>query len=170
MAPREGAYAQIIALALTNVILIAAALFFPFLAISASGIGQSMSLLDAALAFATGGMWPFAIATAALIFAIPLMRLGAIIYTVIPLLFGNPPFKHAKASLRLAIWLEPWAMAEIFVLGACVALIKVADLATITFGVGFWALAALVLITVLQDNFMSRHMLWKTLHGADTHA
>lgn len=170
MAPRKGAYAQIIALAITNVILIGAALFFPFLAIRASGIGQSMSLLDAAMAFANGGKWPFAIATAALIFVIPLMRLGAIIYTVIPLLFGNPPFKHAKASLRLAIWLEPWAMAEIFVLGACVALIKVADLATITFGLGFWALAMLVLITVLQDNFMSRHMLWKALQSADTHA
>jgi len=167
MAPRADAYARISAFALTNLILMCAALFFPFLSISASGSSNAVSLLDAARAFLDSSLWPFALATAALIIAIPLVRFIAVIYTLWPLVWRRPPYRHARAAFRLALKLEPWSMAEIFILGVGVALIKVADLATISFGIGFWALALLVLVTVLQDGFMSRYMVWTTIDAAD---
>ncbi len=165
MAPRTGAYNRIIALALTNIILMVAALFFPFLSISASGLGNTISLVDATRSFLAPGLWPFTLLTAAFIIAIPLARFAAIIYTLWPLMHGAPPYRHARHAFRMAAYLEPWSMVEIFVLGVAVALIKFADLAQIEFGAGFWALSALVMITLLQDNFMSRHTVWKLIEA-----
>jgi paraquat-inducible protein A len=56
-------------------------------------------------------------------------------------------------------------MAEVFIVGVAVALVKVGGLATLTIGPAFWAFAALVLITVLKDNFMSSLIIWKTLEA-----
>ena len=47
-------------------------------------------------------------------------------------------------------------MAEVFIVGVAVALVKVAGLAHLSIGPAFWAFVALVLVTVLKDNFMCR--------------
>ncbi|MEM9970957.1 MAG: paraquat-inducible protein A, partial [Pseudomonadota bacterium] len=53
-APRAKAGLQIIALALTSLILIVGAATFPFLRIEAGGVGNSVSVLDAAFIFSSG--------------------------------------------------------------------------------------------------------------------
>jgi paraquat-inducible protein A len=67
------------------------------------------------------------------------------------------------AVFRLAERIRPWSMAEIFIVGVAVALIKVAGLASLSLGPAFWAFVALVLITAVKDNFMCRLTIWKTL-------
>ena len=54
-------------------------------------------------------------------------------------------------------------MAEIFIIGVSVALVKVAGLATISLGPAFWAFVALVLVTALKDSLMCELTIWKTL-------
>ena len=48
-------------------------------------------------------------------------------------------------------------------LGCAVALIKVADLADVSFGPAFWMFGALVVLMMVQDNFMCRYSVWKSL-------
>ena len=83
--------------------------------------------------------------------------------TIGPLVAGRPPFAGATRAFRLSERLRPWSMAEIFIIGVAVALVKVAGLATVSLGPAFWAFAILVLVTVLQDNAMCRYTIWKTL-------
>ncbi len=59
--------------------------------------------------------------------------------------------------------LRPWSMAEIFAIGCAVALVKVVDLADVSFGPGFWMFACLVVLVVVQDNFMCRWSVWNSL-------
>ena len=54
-------------------------------------------------------------------------------------------------------------MAEIFIVGVSVALIKVSGIATVTFGPAFWAFAGLVVITVLKDQLICRFSIWQAL-------
>ena len=54
-------------------------------------------------------------------------------------------------------------MAEIFIVGVTVALVKVAGLATVSTGPAFWAFCALVLITVLNDQLICRYSVWRAL-------
>lgn len=161
--PRRKAGLQIIALSLAIVVLIVAAAIFPFLSIEAGGVGNSVSILDAALAFSDGPLIALSLATAALIFFIPLARVLLSLYVLIPIVADRPPARHATRAFRLAEGLRPWSMAEIFAIGCAVALIKVSDLAEVSFGPAFWMFSILVVLVVVQDNFICRWSVWKAL-------
>lgn len=163
MAPRRGAMTRIVMLAATATILMFAAVFFPFLELQAGGLSHKSSVFDAVMAFSDGGMLPLSVAVAALIVVLPLARLLAITYALAPMAFGWHPARFATHAFRWAEATKPWAMAEIFIIGVAVALVKVTGLAKVTPGPAFWAFAALVLVTVLKDSFMCRLTVWKTL-------
>lgn len=164
MAPRDGAMTRIVMLSLTALILMIAAVFFPFLKLSIQGLGRESSVFDAILAFSDGLMLPLSFAVAALIVVLPMMRFIALIYVFAPMALGWAPARHAKAVYKLAETVRPWAMAEIFIIGVAVALVKVAGLAQVTLGPAFWAFVGLVIVTVLKDNFMCRVTVWQTLN------
>lgn len=163
MAPREGAMTRIVMLAATALVLMVAAVFFPFLELSAGGMVRQSSLLDAVLAFSSGLLLPLTFVVAALIIVLPVVRLASILYALAPMALGWHRARHGVAAFRLAQALRPWAMAEIFIVGVAVALVKVAGLARLGIGPAFWTFAALVLVTVLNDNYMCRLTVWKTL-------
>jgi paraquat-inducible protein A len=161
--PRSGAITRIVALAMTAAILMVAAITFPFLELQAGGLHRQSSVLGAVLAFSQGWMLPLSVAVGGLIVVLPLARLFAILYALAPLALGRRPAPQAARAFGLAEAMRPWAMAEIFIVGVAVALVKVAGLAKVTPGPAFWAFAALVLVTVLKDSFMCRLTIWKTL-------
>lgn len=163
MTPRDGALTRIVMLAATAAILMVAAVFFPFLELQAGGLNRQSSVLGAVLAFSEGWMMPLAVAVGAMIVALPFARLVAITYALAPMALGWRPAAQAERVFRWAEAMRPWAMAEIFILGVAVAMVKIAGLAKVTLGPAFWAFAALVLVTVLKDNFMCRLTIWKTL-------
>lgn len=166
IAARQRAFGQVIMLSVTIAILMAGAVFFPFLSISAAGLSHASSVFDAALAFSGDLLAPLSVAVLAMIVLIPVVRVAAILYTLLPLARGRPPLRHAEDAFRLAEHLRPWSMAEIFIIGTAVALVKVAGLATIGFGPAFWAFAAIVIVVVLEDTFMCKWTIWKTIGKA----
>jgi paraquat-inducible protein A len=165
VAPRANAMTGIVMLAITGTILMIAAISFPFLTIESHGLRQQASVIDTNLAYSDGLMMPLSLAMAALIVVLPLTRLGMILYALAPMALGHYPAKGATAAFRIAEHLKPWAMAEVFIVGVAVALVKVGGLATLTIGPAFWAFAAVVVVTVLKDNFMSSMIIWKTLEA-----
>ena len=54
-------------------------------------------------------------------------------------------------------------MAEIFVIGTSVALVKVAGLATVSLGPAFWAFCALIIVGAASDVFTCAATIWDTL-------
>jgi paraquat-inducible protein A len=163
MAPREGAMTRIVMLASTAMVLMVAAVFFPFLSLETRGLTQKSSVIDAILALSHGLMLPLSFAVAGAIVVLPLIRLMAIVYALAPMAIAHYPFRGASQAFRLAMALKPWAMAEVFIVGVAVALVKVAGLAQLTIGPAFWAFVGLVLVTVLKDSFMCTLSIWKTL-------
>jgi len=162
-APRAGAMTRITMLAAAALVLMVGAVFFPFLDLSSHGLHHRASVVDAILAFASGPTIVLSVAVAALIVALPVLRLVLLIYVLAPMGLGWHPARHAARAFHLAERIKPWSMAEIFIIGVAVALVKVAGLARVEIGPAFWAFAALVLITVLKDTFMCRFTVWKTL-------
>ena len=152
-----------LAAAVASLILMVGALFFPFLELSTFGLSRKASVLDAALAFSSGLMVPLAIAVGLLIVVIPLIRATALAYVILPLRLGRPPAPGATEAFRLAAHLKPWSMAEIFIIGVVVALVKVAGIASITLGPAFWALAFLVVLVIVEGTSLCERSLWQTL-------
>lgn len=168
IAPRRSAMTQIVMLAATAAILMVAAIFFPFLELAAGGLSRKSSVFDAVMAFSTGAMAPLSAAVAISVVVLPFARFCAIAYALGPMAIGWHPARHAVTAMRWAEKAQPWAMAEIFIVGVAVALVKVAGLAKVTIGPAFWAFAALVLVTVLKDSVMCRLSVWKTLETRKT--
>lgn len=163
--PRKSAMTQILMLAATAFVLMCAGIFFPFLELQAGGRITRSSVFDAVLAFSDGVMLPVAILLGALIIVVPLVRFMALIYVFAPMSLGHYPARYAPQAFRLAERLSPWSMAEIFIVGVGVALIKVTGLATVLIGPAFWAFCGLVVVTVLKDTFMCKLTVWKTLEN-----
>jgi len=161
--PRQGAGLRVIALAVSVMILMLGATFFPFLEVRVAGFSNASSVFDAALAFVDGPMVALSVAVVALIVFIPVLRAFLVVYVLAPVVFDRPPWPGAIAAFRLTEALKPWSMAEIFVIGVAVALVKVSDLARVDYGPAFFMFAALVLVITVQDGYMCRWSIWKSL-------
>ena len=163
IAPRRDAGLLIIALALASVVLVISALFLPFLEIKRLGFSNAATIMDTALAFSGGPMFALSLAVVMLIVGLPLARLMLSLYTLVPLVFDRAPWPGAHRAFRLSEMLRPWSMAEIFVIGCAVSLVKLTDLARVELGVAFWMFVALVVLMALQDRFLCRWSVWKAL-------
>jgi len=157
------AIAQVLSLAIAAFVLMIAAVSFPFLELNVQGRFNSISVLQAVMAFNDGIALLLAFAVAGFIVILPLIRLGAIIYAISPLVADKTPRRGAREAFALAEFLRPWSMAEIFIIGVAVALIKVSGIASVTYGPAFWAFSALVIITVLKDQLICRFSIWQAL-------
>ena len=165
---RENAGLRILALSVAVLVLVTAAVFFPFLSINAAGLGNRVSLLDVATSFRSGILVLVSVASVLLIVLVPLLRTAMLVYVIAPLEFGFPPLRYARTAFRLAQELKPWAMTEIFSIGCAVALVKVADLARLEFGPAFWMFAALSIIVVISDRYLCSWSIWHALEEAGT--
>jgi paraquat-inducible protein A len=163
---RPEAIQRIVVLASTALVLMSVVVFFPFLELQNGVFTSKASVFDTVLSFDQGIMVPLSVAVAAFIIVLPVIRLGGVIWALMPVTFGRRPWPGASTALRVAERLKPWAMAEIFMVGVAIALVKLADLATLSMGPAFWSFAAIVLLTALKDTQMNRHALWTALDTA----
>ncbi|AXC48886.1 paraquat-inducible protein A [Paracoccus suum] len=163
---RAGSLSHVIALAVTSVVLMAAAVFFPFLEISRMGFGNQTSIFGVALAFSHGFMLPLTLALLATIIGLPVLRAALILYVVGPLALGRAPPRHAARAFRLSEEMRPWSMAEIFVIGTAVAMVKLAGMASVSLGPAFWAFCALILVNIASRVFMSATTIWDAIEDA----
>jgi paraquat-inducible protein A len=164
--PRGGAFSQLIALSFTSMILMMGAVFFPFLEISRMGFGNATSLFGVALAFADGVLLPLVLAVLVVIVGLPVLRAFLLVYTLVPLAKRKPPFRNAATAFRWSEMLRPWSMAEIFVIGTAVALVKVAGLATVHLGPAFWAFCGLIFVNIASRGFMCQTTIWDAIEDA----
>ncbi|MGB3554635.1 MAG: paraquat-inducible protein A [Jannaschia sp.] len=163
---RPEAILRIVVLAATSLVLMTIVVFYPFLELRNGVFDSRASVLDTVMSFSHGVMAPLSLAVAAFVIVLPIVRLGLLIWALGPLSIDRTALPGAAFALRQAETMRPWAMAEIFMVGVAVALIKLADLATLSTGPAFWSFAAIVVITAFQDSQMSKHSLWTALDEA----
>jgi len=94
---------------------------------------------------------------------------GYILFMLTTLLAAKrPPAPHWVGELlRWADSVQPWSMNEVMILGILVALIKIAELATVEPGIGMYAVGGLVvLFTAIMITFDPREI-WKRIEWTD---
>lgn len=152
-----------IALMLASVILYAVAVAFPFMRMDRSGFSNQISVLDAVGVLWTNDMAMMAVLCAFFILLFPLSRVVILLYLSGAIQTrGETGTPHAR-SLRLLQAIEPWAMAEIFMIGVIVSLVKVGKLADITLGPAFWGMAALIVLLAMGSSAVCRDTLWRAI-------
>ena len=169
-ADRPQTVTLVVVLSLTALILMTVVIFHPFLQLQQGVFLAKASVIDTVMSFPRGVMAPLALAVALFVLVLPVTRQAMLLWALGPIALGRPLLPGARAALRYADRIRPWAMAEIFMVGVAVALVKLADLATLGMGPAFWSFGAIVVITAIKDTQLGRHTIWSALDRAETAA
>jgi paraquat-inducible protein A len=95
----------------------------------------------------------------------PALQIFSMLAIVIGARRARPP-RWVGAMMRLNPAMRLWSMLEVMLLGVLVALVKIADYATVTPGVALYVLGALVFVlTAMQVGFDSREI-WERIEWA----
>jgi paraquat-inducible protein A len=152
-----------LAMSITSLVLLIASLSLPFLTLSRSGINSDISVLDAAWSLVFSEVALLGVFVTLLIVFIPLTRLLLMIYVMVVAKFGFSSSWPRKWAFRLANFLEPWAMADVFLIGVVVSLIKINELAVLDIGPAFWAWVGLIVTTIALSMNLSKDTLWRRI-------
>ncbi|AZN35316.1 paraquat-inducible protein A [Iodobacter ciconiae] len=128
-----------LAYALATLILLVLSCAFPLLNLRIAGVESQMTFLSSAKSLVDADFGIVANVLLSCVLLIPALFLCAVIYLAVALKWSLH-WPGLRSVLRLAIRLEPWMMADVFVIGILVSLIKLAMLAQISFGLSFWAM------------------------------
>jgi len=152
-----------LAASLAGIVLLLVSLWLPFLALSRSGFESQISVLDAVSALWFSDMRWLSVVALAFIVLLPFIRLVFIAWVLWQLRLGRPAKPSMRWAFRWAEFLEPWAMAEIFMVGVVVSLVKISSVAALTVGLAFWSLLALIAVTTLVSIVMCPDTVWQRL-------
>lgn len=163
-ARRPGAQARLLAYSITALIFLGLANLFPFLSLEARGVEQSVTLLGSVAILFTEDHRLLAALVFASIVVIPAFLLAGIAYVSVSIRLGRE-LPWARAWLGAVIALEPWNMAEIFLVGILISFIKIVSLANVELGLSFWAYCLFTLGVVLVTLNFDRREVWELLVG-----
>jgi paraquat-inducible protein A len=80
----------------------------------------------------------------------------------------RPPAPHWVGELlRWGNSMQPWSMGEVMILGIMVALIKIAELASVSAGIGMYAIGALVVLLAAISMTFDPREIWRRVEWAD---
>ncbi len=164
--PREDSLHRTLALTLAAVALYAMANSFPMLGLSAVGHQASTTVLGGAQRLWTDGR----VVVAGLVLFTAVLAPGLQIGMLLAILLGARRARVPKwvgLLLRHHPTTRVWSMIEVMLLGVLVALIKIAELATVVPGVALFALGALVFVFAgIQASFDPREV-WERIEWAE---
>ena len=132
----------------------AAAIFFaianltPILSIDIAGIETKANIWFAVRSLQQGWISVAALGLAFTTFIIPAAQIALLFWV---LLFAHLRYRPPGFGpiMRLLHRMRPWSMTEVLLLGALVAIVKLANWVPITMGAGIWAIAALTAVLAL---------------------
>ncbi|GHC22315.1 paraquat-inducible protein A [Kushneria pakistanensis] len=153
---------QALALAIAAVVALITSLAFPFISFSARGIERAISLTDAMAILSTGNYTVLAIVLWMVLLLLPMLYLGMVIVIHAAFLLGHRP-PRGMLMLRTLRHIEHWMMADVFLIGVLVSLVKILSLASIGFGVSFWAFCLFVVLMLLISRSVDRDWLWNLM-------
>lgn len=151
-----------LALNVTGLILFVVATAFPLLGLSLAGQERMTTLARLPATFLSQGLWQLTWVVLGTTILAPMMKLVLTIGVIIGLRRGEPGARLATMA-RWRAKLTPWAMTEVFLLGAFVAYTRLSAIATVEVGVALYALFALMLAMVASDAWLDEHALWEAI-------
>jgi paraquat-inducible protein A len=138
---------QRLALTFTALMLWIFANFYPVMSINLKGVKNSATLWDSVLALSLGPITFIAMVAAIAIIIAPIFQLLLLIW-VLGFALAHRRSPGFRFCMRWLETLRPWSMLEVCLLGAMVAVIKLAGLLDVLPGIGLFALAVLSLMMI----------------------
>ncbi|WP_338846701.1 paraquat-inducible protein A [Massilia sp. W12] len=158
-----------LACAICSLIFFLLANFFPLIGLEVQKV-QNAATIASTVQFL---LQQHLFAAAALVFVCmmlaPALEIAALLYLLLPLRLGKrvPGFAF---MFRLAQWIRPWNMVEVFLLGVLVSAIRISAFADIMPGIAAFSMVALMLSIMLSAYFFNPEDLWQCVAAHEEHA
>ena len=159
---RDDPYGRTISFSVASLVMLGIALSYPFLSINASGVTNSMTLLQTVSYLASYGADGIAALVFLFVILLPAMMLALMFVLAMHLRMGSFPGFLLVPS-RWLFHLNAWAMVEVFSIGVIVSLVKLAAMARVEIGMSFWAYLAFSLLFLLAYSSLDRWTVWGSI-------
>ncbi len=153
-----------VALGCTAAILLVLSNLYPLVVLQLNGATRETTLIGAALGLYREGyglMGALVLLTTVLI---PSFQIGSLLYVLLPLRRQRRA-KRQNELFRTLTRLRPWAMPEVFMLGAIVALVKLSALADVIPGISLFCYGAFMLTLAGLTSITPTEQFWQWVEG-----
>lgn len=106
------------------------------------------------------GYWELSIAVMITLIALPLIKLLTVVSMAIAVRLGRVP-RLLKASFAALPTISEWAMVDVFLLGAMIALFRLKVWMVVSFGPSLFALGGAALCSIAVDASLDRFVFWR---------
>ena len=148
-----------LAYAIAALVLFVVANLFPFLAFDFAGNVTRTTLLTGVERLWSEGYMPVAAIVMFTAILVPGIQLSVLLYTLLPVQFGRLP-PGTVWAFRATDALSPWGMADVFILGVIISVVKLGDMARIIPGPALWALGGAVILLAAAASSIEDRELW----------
>jgi len=149
-----------IALAVTAVVLLMLSNAYPLVELQLNGSSRQTTLIGAALGLYAQGYAPIAVLVLVTTVLVPSFQMLSLLYVLLPLRRSRRAAGRNEL-FRALTRLRPWAMSEVFMLGALVALVKLAAMAQVIPGIALFSYGALMLTLSALTSVTPTEQLWQ---------
>ncbi|MGM0782887.1 MAG: PqiA/YebS family transporter subunit [Pseudomonadota bacterium] len=152
------------ALAISALTALIAAVTLPFVSFTVGGIGNRIELTETATTLIGFHQPIVAIGVILTIVVLPAVYLLGIIWLQFGLLRGSS-LPMGRSIARSLAHLHPWMMADVFIVGALVSLIKISGMAEVELGAAFWSFCIFAVLLLVTTQSVDADWLWFSLAG-----
>jgi paraquat-inducible protein A len=149
-----------IALALSALVLLGLSNVYPLVTLELNGSMRTATLMRAVWDMYLQGYAPVAVLVLLTTVLVPLFQISALLYLLISLR-TNRPVPGRNELFRMLTRLRPWAMSEVFMLGALVAMVKLSAMASVVPGIALFSYGALMLILTGLTSMIPAEQFWQ---------
>jgi len=160
-----------IAVAISALVLLVLSNAYPMVTLELNGSKRTATLMRAVWDMYLQGYVPVAILVLLTTVLIPLFQISAWLYLLISLRMNRGgtggqglaarPIAGRNELFRALGRLRPWAMPEVFMLGALVAMVKLSAMATVIPGISLFSYGALMLILATLSAITPAEQFWQ---------
>lgn len=163
--PKRDSINRTLALTVAGIILYIIANTHPFLGFKIGAQVRETALATGIYTLFQQGMGPLAALVLLTVVLVPAIHLMSMLYILVPLQSNRVP-RYLSQVFRMIIFLKPWGMMEVFLLGILVSVVKLVKMATIIPGVALFAFLALIFVLAAMSVTLDDHLVW---HRLDDH-
>ena len=168
-ANRYNVVQRSLALVIAALLLFIPANFLPIMQLHLLGQSSQDTVWSGVVALFDTGMQSVSVIVFLCSMGIPLLKLLCQLAVLLSIRF-DVGRSYGLLLYRIYHHIREWGMLEVYFMGVLVAIVKLADMAAITVGLGLACFIGLLLIQVWLEVVMSPHQIWQALSGEDAHA
>ena len=168
-AHRYNVVQRSLALVIAALLLYIPANFLPIMQLNLLGQSSQDTVWSGVVGLFDTGMQSVSVIVFLCSMAIPLLKLLCQLVVLLSIRF-DVGRSYGLLLYRIYHHLRDWGMLEVYLMGVLVAIVKLADMAAMTIGLGLACFIGLLLVQVWLEVVMSPHQIWQALSGEDAHA